>query len=54
MRSIGWDVILTPTGPVLLEGNPSWGLNMVQVHSKGYLTAETRQRLQRYGVVLPN
>jgi hypothetical protein len=54
VRSIGWDVILTPTGPVLLEGNPSWDLNMVQVHSKGYLTAETRQQLQRYGVVLPN
>ena len=24
MQSIGWDVVITPTGPVLLEGNDDW------------------------------
>jgi hypothetical protein len=25
MRAIGWDIALTPNGPVLIEGNTSWG-----------------------------
>lgn len=53
VRSIGWDVIVSPTGPVLIEGNPSWDLNMVQVHSDGYLSSEFREELRKYGLRLP-
>lgn len=27
---IGWDVVLTPSGPVLLEGNSGWGVRTIQ------------------------
>jgi hypothetical protein len=34
-RSIGWDVPLTPNGPVLLEANALWGVEMMQmVHAR--------------------
>ncbi len=29
--SIGWDVGLSDRGPVLLEGNPNWGMNVPQL-----------------------
>ena len=53
VRSVGWDVILTPNGPRLLEGNPDWDLAMVQVHSEGYLQPQIRDRLKRYGLEFP-
>jgi hypothetical protein len=53
LRSIGWDVILTDSGPCIIEGNADWALPIMQVHSTGYLTTEIRQRLSQFGVKLP-
>ena len=30
MRALGWDIIITEKGPVILEGNASWGWEMIQ------------------------
>ncbi len=53
VKSIGWDVAITPEGPVLIEGNNRWGLRSLQAHGKGYLSKEVRRELKRYGVEFP-
>jgi hypothetical protein len=53
VRSVGWDVLVTPSGPKLIEGNSNWDLMMVQVHSNGYLQPDVRERYARYGVRFP-
>lgn len=53
VRSIGWDVALTPDGPVLIEGNPDWDLHMVQVHSNGLLQPDVRAKLAAFGLRFP-
>ncbi len=36
LKTVGWDVAITPTGPLLLEGNHNWDMEMLQVvHHKG-------------------
>lgn len=42
MEYIGWDIIISPTGPVILEANINTGLNVIQVH--GPLLADPRVR----------
>ncbi|OSM42632.1 sugar-transfer associated ATP-grasp domain-containing protein [Nesterenkonia sp. PF2B19] len=42
MEYIGWDIIIGPTGPVILEGNINSGMNVLQVH--GPLLADERVR----------
>ena len=27
IKTIGWDVAITPDGPVIIEGNTSWGID---------------------------
>ncbi len=53
VRTIGWDVAITPTGPVLIEGNPDWDLAMVQVHTNGFLQPEVRRQLAHFGLTFP-
>lgn len=53
VRSIGWDVALTPQGPMLIEGNPDWDLAMVQVHTDGLLQPEIRAKLAEFGLRFP-
>ncbi|MDO5980475.1 sugar-transfer associated ATP-grasp domain-containing protein [Flavivirga spongiicola] len=36
-RIIGWDVAITPTGPVIIEGNQTPGMDMTDVAYGGYL-----------------
>lgn len=40
MEYIGWDIIITETGPVILEANINSGMNVLQVH--GPLLADPR------------
>ena len=32
LRTIGWDVVLEPNGPVLLEANSRWDADLMQLH----------------------
>ena len=54
IRSAGWDVALTPSGPLLMEGNPVWNLEMVQVHTSGYLQPALREKLRPFGLSFPD
>lgn len=54
LRAIGWDVAITTAGPVLLEGNAQWGLDLVQAHSDGFLADPViRGQFEALGVPLP-
>lgn len=37
IRAIAWDWVITPAGPVLLEGNVGWGAAMPQLMLGGFL-----------------
>lgn len=50
IHAIGWDVLLSPSGPVLLEGNHDWELSIHQSRTRGYITPEVRQFLNSHGV----
>jgi hypothetical protein len=54
VRSIGWDVVVTPDGPVFLEANQGWDLRALQVHGTGFLCdPQMRARLVAAGAPLP-
>ena len=53
LNTVGWDVALTPEGPVLIEGNPDWDLPMVQVHTRGLLQPDVRKQLAEFGLSFP-
>lgn len=41
VRAIAWDYVVTPSGPVMLEGNTGWGATTQQVLYGGLLRNET-------------
>lgn len=54
VRSIGWDVVIGPEGPIVLEANEEWDLTMVQVHTNGWLSLPgARRDFLEYGIPMP-
>ena len=53
LQSVGWDVALTPDGPVVLEGNDNWDMVIAQVLDGPYLSPGRRSVLRDYGLTLP-
>lgn len=46
-RSIGWDIAISPEGPVFVEGNHAWDVHLAQTGERGLLTDEFIARLRR-------
>jgi hypothetical protein len=54
VRSFGWDVVISPAGPVILEANDGWDLRALQMHGRGLLGDErARGLLEAAGAPLP-
>jgi hypothetical protein len=53
LGSVGWDVILSENGPVLVEGNGIWDSRQVFQRLEPYLRTEVREHLEEYGFVMP-
>ena len=51
MEYIGWDVIVTPQGPVVLEANINSGMNVLQVHQPLLEDPRARAYFVKRGVV---
>lgn len=50
LRTIGWDLVITPAGPMIIEGNRGWELTMWQAVGGGLLTQERVTWLRELGV----
>ncbi|MGZ8158159.1 MAG: sugar-transfer associated ATP-grasp domain-containing protein [Methylobacter sp.] len=46
LAAIAWDWVITPEGPVLLEGNSGWGTATPQMLKGGFLTTEAASTLR--------
>lgn len=55
LRALGWDIVITPDGPVVLEANADFGIRVIQVHTDGFLADPVfRARMEDLGVPLPD
>lgn len=50
LRAIGWDIAVTPKGPVIIEGNLEWGTAGIQAANGGLLTDENREIFAGHGL----
>ncbi len=51
MEYVGWDVIISPDGPVILEANINSGMNVLQVHQPLLADPRARRYFAKRGVV---
>jgi hypothetical protein len=54
LRMVGWDVVLTPNGPVVIEGNPIFTIEGVQIHSTERIRHNIKKDLHQFGISLPD
>jgi hypothetical protein len=50
LKAIGWDLAVSPSGPVMIEGNIEWGTTGIQATNGGLLTPRNRSLFARYGL----
>lgn len=50
IRYAGWDVIITPTGPIIIEANPWPGVQLIQVHAPLLGDIRFREFLESFNV----
>jgi hypothetical protein len=50
LKAIGWDLALSPAGPVMIEGNIEWGTTGIQAANGGLLTPRNRSLFAQYGL----
>lgn len=51
MEYIGWDIVVSPSGPVILEANVNSGMNVLQVHGPLLRDPRVRRYFEKRGVV---
>lgn len=51
MEYIGWDIVVSPNGPVILEANVNSGMNVLQVHGPLLKDERVRRYFEKRGVV---
>jgi hypothetical protein len=50
VKSVGWDIAVTPRGPVIIEGNQDWGTNGIKAANGGLLTEKNKALFAQYGI----
>ena len=51
LQYVGWDLIIAPDGPVLIEGNNHSGVHMIQAHRPLLANARVRAFYERHGIL---